>query len=70
MVYYGDDGPTRAEPMTMASEPSLMGERLRPLKRLAMNSRFTKRMVLVKEKPMHDKRPPPAAPVSANDGTI
>jgi hypothetical protein len=29
MAYYGDGGPLRVEPMKEASEPSLLGERLK-----------------------------------------
>jgi hypothetical protein len=47
--------PTAAEPMMIASEPSPMGERLKPSKWSAMNSRLPKRMVLLREKPLHDR---------------
>jgi hypothetical protein len=40
MARSGDGGPPRAELMTMESEPSPMGERLRPPKWLAMNSKL------------------------------
>jgi hypothetical protein len=37
MAHSRDGGPLRSEPMTMASGPSPMGERLRPSKWSAMN---------------------------------
>jgi hypothetical protein len=40
MAHNGDDGPPRAEPMTMASKSSPMGERLKLRKRSMMNSRL------------------------------
>jgi hypothetical protein len=51
-------------------EPSHMGETLRPPKWSVMNSRLSKRMVLPRENPPHNKRSPPAATVSTDDGTI
>jgi hypothetical protein len=42
MAHNGDDGPPRAEPMTMASKPSPMGEMLKPRKQSTMNSRLPK----------------------------
>jgi hypothetical protein len=42
MARSGDGGLLRVEPMTVASEPSPRGERLRPLKRSVMNSRLPK----------------------------
>jgi hypothetical protein len=70
MVYYGDGGPPRAEPMMSVSEPFPMGERLRPPKRSVMNSRHPKTMVSLREKPSHDEHSPPAVMVSTDDGTI
>jgi hypothetical protein len=70
MARSGYGGPPRAEPMTMASEPSPMGERLRPPKWSEMNSRLPKRMVLPRENPPHDRRSPSAVTESADDGTI
>jgi hypothetical protein len=54
----------------MAPKTSLEGERLRPLKQLAMNLRLPKWMVLPREKPPHDRHSPSLATVSTNDGTI
>jgi hypothetical protein len=42
MDHSGNGVPLRVEPMTAAPEPSLMGERLRPPKRSALNSRLPK----------------------------
>jgi hypothetical protein len=42
VAHNGDGGPPRAEPMTMESEPSTMGEGLMPLKRSVMNSKTPK----------------------------
>jgi hypothetical protein len=56
--------------MMVAPEPSPMGERLRPLKRSAMNSRLPKRMVSPREKTSHDRCSPSAATASADEGTI
>jgi hypothetical protein len=56
MAHRGDGGLLWDEPMTAASEPSLLGERLRSLKQSVMNS--------------HDRRSPLAATVSTDDGTI
>jgi hypothetical protein len=44
MVRSGDGVPLRVELMTAAPELSPMGERLRPLKRSAINSRLPKRI--------------------------
>jgi hypothetical protein len=41
--------------MKGAPESFLLGERLRPLKQSAINSRLTKQMVSPWEKPPHDK---------------
>jgi hypothetical protein len=70
MAHSGDGVLLRVEPMTVAPEPSPMGERLWPSKRSAMNSRHPKRMVLPMEKTLHDRRSPFVATVSANVGTI
>jgi hypothetical protein len=70
MAHSRDGGPPRAEPMMMAFEPSPMGERLRPPKRSAMNSRLLKRMVSPREKPPLDRRSSPATTMSMDDGTI
>jgi hypothetical protein len=42
MARNGDGGPPQVEPTRVASESLPLGERLRPLKRLAMNSRLHK----------------------------
>jgi hypothetical protein len=42
MAHSGDGGPLRVEPMTVPSELSLLGERLRPPKYSVMNSRLPK----------------------------
>jgi hypothetical protein len=47
-----------------------MGEMLRTPKRLVMNSRLSKRMFLLREKPPHDMRSLSAATSSADDRTI
>jgi hypothetical protein len=70
IAHYGDDDPLRAEHMTTAFEPPPMGERIRPPKRSAMNSRLPKQMVSPREKPSHNKHSPPMATMSTNDGTI
>jgi hypothetical protein len=69
MVCCGDSGSPWAEPMTMVSELSHMGERLRPPKQSAMNSRLPKRMVSLREKSPHNKRSPPTAMATVDDGT-
>jgi hypothetical protein len=69
-AHSGDGRPPWAKPMTMASEPFPMGERLKPLNRSTMNSGLPKRMVLLREKPPHDRHSPSAVMASANDGTI
>jgi hypothetical protein len=66
----GDSVPPRVEPMTAAPEPSSMGERLRSLKRSAMNSRLPKRVVLLREKTSHDRHSPSTVTASADEGTI
>jgi hypothetical protein len=45
MAHNGDGVPLRVEPMTAVPKPSSMGERLRPPKRSAINSKLLKRMV-------------------------
>jgi hypothetical protein len=56
--------------MMMSSEPSPMGERIRPPKRSAMNLRLPKRMVSPSEKPQDDRHSPSVVTVSVDDGTI
>jgi hypothetical protein len=58
MARSGNGGSPWPEPMTMASEPSPMGERL------------PKRMVSLREKPQHNKSSPSTTMVSVDDGTI
>jgi hypothetical protein len=70
MLRNRDGGPLWAEPMKAASEPSLLGERLRPLKQLAMNSRLSKRTVSSREKPPHDRCSSSVAMASIDEGTI
>jgi hypothetical protein len=70
MARSGDGGPPRAEPITIESEPSPMGERLRPPKRSVMNSRLPKQIVSPREKPPHDRWSQTAASASTDDGTI
>jgi hypothetical protein len=70
MVCCRSGGPSRAGPMTMAPEPSPMGESLRLLNRSVMNSRFPKQMVLSREKPSHDKCSLPVVMMNADGGTI
>jgi hypothetical protein len=45
MAWNRNGGPLWVEPMMAASEPSLLGERLRPPKQTAINSRLRKQMV-------------------------
>jgi hypothetical protein len=54
----------------MVPKPSPRGERLRSPNRLAMNSRFPKRMVSLREKPSHDKHSLLVAAMNTDDGTI
>jgi hypothetical protein len=68
MACSGDGGPLWVEPMKVASEPSPLGERLRPLKQSAMNSRLPKQIVLPREKPPHDRHSPSAAMASMYEG--
>jgi hypothetical protein len=70
MAHSRDGGLPWAKPMTMASEPSPMGERLRAPKWSTMNFRFPKRVVSPREKPPHDRHSPSAVTASADDGTI
>jgi hypothetical protein len=70
MAPSGDDGQLWVEPMMMASEPSPLGERLRPLKHSAMNLRLPKRMVWMREKQSHDRCSLSAATKSTDEGTI
>jgi hypothetical protein len=51
-------------------ESFLRGERLRPPKQLAMNSRLPKWTVSPREKPLHIKRSPSAETASVSEGTI
>jgi hypothetical protein len=70
MVCCEDGGPSRVEPMMMASELPPMGERLKPSKWSVMNSRLPKWMVSPREEPSLNKCSPPVATASADDGTI
>jgi hypothetical protein len=70
MARSGHGVPPWVEPMTAASEPSPMQERLRPPKQSVMNSRLPKQMVLLGEKTSHNKCSPFATMVSADEGTI
>jgi hypothetical protein len=70
VVRGGDGGSLWVKPMTIVSETSPEGERLRPLKRSAMNLRLPKRMVSPSEKPPHDKHSLLVATTSGDDGTI
>jgi hypothetical protein len=70
MVHGGNGGPPWVDPTMVAPEPSSKGEKLRPLKRSAVNSRLPNEMVLPREKPPHDRRSLLVAMTSANDGTI
>jgi hypothetical protein len=70
MARGGDGGPLQVDPMMAASEPSLLGERLRPLKQLVMNSRLPKQMVSPREKPPHDRCSPLVVMANVDDGTI
>jgi hypothetical protein len=70
MVRGGDGSLPRAESTMMAPETSPKGERLRPPKWSVMNSRLPKRMVLLKEKPPHDRHSPSMVMASTDDGTI
>jgi hypothetical protein len=56
--------------MMVVPEPFPRGKRLRPVKELAMSSRLSKRTVLPREKPSHDKHSPPIVAMNADDGTI
>jgi hypothetical protein len=60
-------GPLRGEPMKVELKSFLLGERLRPVKQSAMNSRLPKRMVLLREKPPHVKHSPSVEMVSADE---
>jgi hypothetical protein len=53
--------------MKAAPESFLLGERLRPPKQSAMNSRLSKRTVLLREKPLHVKHSPSAEMASADE---
>jgi hypothetical protein len=70
MAHSGDGGPPQYEPMTVASEPSFQGGRLRLSKQSALNSWLPKQMVSPREKPSHGRRSQSTATASANDGTI
>jgi hypothetical protein len=70
MAHSGDGGPLRVEPMMAVSELSLLGESLRQPKQSAMNSRLPMQMVLLREKPLHDRRSLLAAMVSDDDGIV
>jgi hypothetical protein len=50
---HSDGDPLLVVPMKIASELPPLGERLRPPKQSAMNSRFPKRTVSIREKPPH-----------------
>jgi hypothetical protein len=62
-----DGGLVWVEPMKAAPESFLLGERLRPPKQSAMNSRLSKRTVLLREKPLHVKHSPSAEMASADE---
>jgi hypothetical protein len=70
MACSGDGGPLWAQPMSMASEASPMGERLRSPKRSAINSRLPKLMVSPREMPPHDSHSPSTVTASDDDGAI
>jgi hypothetical protein len=65
-----DSGPQRVEPMAAAFETSIRGERFRPPKKSAMNSRLPNRMVSPREKPSHDRHSTSVVMVIADEGTI
>jgi hypothetical protein len=66
----GDGGPPRVVSMTATSEPSPMGERLKPPNRSEMKSRLPKRLVSRREKISHERRSPSTTTVSFVDVTI
>jgi hypothetical protein len=71
VVVHGEDGGSLwVKPMTIVSETSPEGERLRPLKWSAMNLRLPKRMVSPRKQPPHDKHSLLVATTSGDDGTI
>jgi hypothetical protein len=70
MAHGGDGSPPWVEPMTVASQPSPMGEKFKPLKRSVMNSLLLKRMVSPREKTTLNRCSLPVATASAGDGTI
>jgi hypothetical protein len=70
MTRSGDGGSLRVEPMTAASELSLLGERLKPLKQSTMNSRLPKQIVSLRENPSHVKHSPSVETVIVDEGTI
>jgi hypothetical protein len=70
MTHRGDGDPLRVKPMKAATELLLLGERLKPPKSSAMNSKLPRRTVSPREKPPHVKRSPSAATASADKRTI
>jgi hypothetical protein len=53
--------------MKAAPKSFLMGERLRPPKQSAMNSRLPKPVISLREKPLHVQRSPLVEMVSADE---
>jgi hypothetical protein len=53
--------------MKAAPKSFLMGERLRPPKQSAMNSRLPKPVISLREKPLHVQRSPSVEMVSADE---
>jgi hypothetical protein len=70
MAHSGDNGLLWVEPAMVASEMSLLGERLWSPKQSVVNSRLPKQMVSLREKPPHDRHSSLATTVSADEGTI
>jgi hypothetical protein len=66
----GDGGPQWVEPMAVASELSLQGERFRMLKQSMMNLRLPKQMVSPRDKSSCDEHSPSAVTVIVDEGTI
>jgi hypothetical protein len=62
---HSDGDPLWVVPMKMVPKSLHLGERLRPLKQSAMNSRLPKRTVSPREKPPHVKWSPSMAAASS-----
>jgi hypothetical protein len=57
----------QVEPMKVAPESFLLGERLKPSKQSVMNSWFPKQMVSLREKPLHIRCSPLVERASADE---